>query len=177
MTSELIYSIAVYFGINLVAAGIFAFLDSSYKEHGVKLSLLYKNGRAILGLLVNFGMCIAVFVSYVLGQVSYEGYSAGDYFYASKLIVGIKYFWWLLLAGLTVLYISFELFLNRLSGEAWHYISDDGINHTTSPDDKLFHTLSRWVFGKEKGRKYSGYLKFVFKLMLLGVSIYGIFFS
>lgn len=71
---------------------------------------------------------------------------------------------------LDVWWIVFELVLNIKRDLPWTYISDDGKNHSTSPDDALFHWLGKTAFG-ELGPEYSGDMKFVFKLLLAVVCI------
>lgn len=131
------------------AAAISATLDNFFISKGTAIQLTYKTVRGI----------IAVLVAYQFTVFQVREYGMGFWTHLGALILMLD-------TG----YIVFELALNKLRDKPPFYISDDGINHSTSWDDDLFHRLGRYLYGK-RGPRYSGKLKFIVKMVFLVLGI------
>ena len=139
------YSIMVAIGFNVIAATIYGSIDAFYIKRDYEIKMDYKISRMVIAMLVNLGFCTIMFYRYGISLL----YGAG-----------------LWLVCQAAAYIVFEVVLNVSRNKDWHYISDDGLNHNTSPDDKIFHYIAIFLF-KNEGSKVSGYMKFIFKLALM----------
>jgi len=154
--SSIIHMLMVWALISILGALCFAKLDAYLKlTLSNPISLTYKNIRLIGFLLVNFiGFYCLLFIHH---QPFWFSFGVG-------------------LFNMTVCYILFELLLNKFSGEVWYYISDDGVDHSTSWDDLFFIHLSDFIWNVE-GQKFSGKFKFLVKIILLIISILLIVFN
>ena len=136
----------------LIGSYVSADLDAQSKLSGKPITLLYKIVRGA----AFFSVCVVV----CYGWISYEKISVVRSVAAAIFELNL---WW----------IVFEITLNLKTKEHIFYISDDGkddiINGKASYDDKLFYWLSRVM---NLGPKFSGHLKFLFKILLQNIAIW-----
>ena len=134
----MIQSLVVWFLLITGATALVTFFEWIDIKNDVKISKNSKRLRSFLYVLFNMSLAIILQLVYNISIIS-------------MISLGILYqvFYW----------IEFDLFLNmRRPDKSWLYVSDNDRDDSDVWSDKLFH-----VFGK----KYSGAIQMIFKLLLV----------